>query len=59
MELAQHLSVLVDPAGEVRASYAKMHMFDVEVAASPTARATPSAPATRSSWPTSTARRSA
>ncbi|MCW2924221.1 MAG: carbon-nitrogen hydrolase family protein [Thermoleophilia bacterium] len=28
----RNLSVLVDPAGELRASYAKMHMFDVEVA---------------------------
>ena len=28
----RNLSVLVDPAGEVRATYAKMHMFDVDVA---------------------------
>jgi predicted amidohydrolase len=28
----RNLSVLVDPAGELRAQYAKMHMFDVDVA---------------------------
>ena len=28
----RNLSVLVDPAGEIRATYAKMHMFDVDVA---------------------------
>jgi deaminated glutathione amidase len=28
----RNLSVLVDPAGELRASYAKSHMFDVDVA---------------------------
>ncbi len=28
----RNLSVLVDPAGEIHATYAKMHMFDVDVA---------------------------
>lgn len=28
----RNLSVLVDPAGEIRARYAKLHMFDVDVA---------------------------
>jgi predicted amidohydrolase len=31
-QLLRNLSVLVNPAGEIAASYAKMHMFDVEVA---------------------------
>ena len=31
-EKLRNLSVLVDPAGEIRATYAKMHMFDVDVA---------------------------
>jgi predicted amidohydrolase len=30
-ELFENASLLIDPAGEVRARYAKMHMFDVEV----------------------------